>query len=125
MKQSKNIFSGSGSFELRKAWQWLLYLYVALPVLLFILAYLTRELNMGITFARLYHSYCMYIVNPVPDMPSLTGVFGAALALAAAFWPLYRRDFRDFGISMVLIAANAVYYYYAVNYLTIRYLTFG
>ena len=91
-------------------WQWLLYLYLVLPLVLFVLGLLTRNLDMGVMFARLFHSYCMYVVNPIPDVPSMTGIFGAVLALGVVFYTLYRRDFRDFGISLGLIAMNAVFY---------------
>ena len=40
-------------FELKKMWQWLVYLYVVLPALLFLLGFLTRNMDMGILFARL------------------------------------------------------------------------
>ena len=35
-------------FELKKMWQWLVYLYVVLPALLFLLGFLTRNMDMGI-----------------------------------------------------------------------------
>ncbi|MBS4785301.1 MAG: hypothetical protein KH009_04225 [Clostridiales bacterium] len=116
---------GLEQFELKKVWQWLMYLYILLPLVLFALGFLARGMNMGITFARLYHSYCMYIVNPIPDLPSFTGILGAVIAVIAVFLPLYRRDKWDFLLSIALVALNAFYYYNAFNYLTIRYLTLG
>lgn len=113
------------SLELKKMWQWLLYLYLVLPLVLFVLGLLTRNLDMGVMFARLFHSYCMYVVNPIPDVPSMTGIFGAVLALGVVFYTLYRRDFKDFGISLGLIALNAVFYYTQLNYLLIRFLRFA
>ena len=111
-------------FELKKMWQWLVYLYVVLPALLFLLGFLTRNMDMGILFARLVHSYCLYVVNPIPDVPSMTGIVGAVLALGVVFYTLYRRDFRDFGVSFALIALNFLYYFTQTNYLLIRYLRF-
>ena len=111
-------------FELKKMWQWLVYLYVLLPALLFLLGFLTRNMDMGILFARLFHSYCLYVVNPIPDVPSMTGIVGAVLALGVVFYTLYRRDFRDFGVSFALIALNFLYYFTQTNYLLIRYLGF-
>ena len=113
------------SFELKKIWQWLLYLYLVLPLVLFVLGLLTRNLDMGVMFARLFHSYCMYVVNPIPDVPSMTGILGAVLALGAVFVTLYRRDFRDFGISLCLIALNFAFYFTQTNYLLIRLLRFA
>ena len=101
-------------FELKKMWQWLVYLYVVLPALLFLLGFLTR----------MFHSYCLYAVNPIPDVPSMTGILGAVLALGVVFYTLYRRDFRDFGVSLVLIVLNFIYYFTQTNYLLIRYLRF-
>ena len=46
------------------------------------------------------------------------------LALGVVFYTLYRRDFRDFGVSFVLIALNFLYYFTQTNYLLIRYLRF-
>ena len=112
-------------FELKKMWQWLAYLYVVLPAVLFLLGFLTRNLEMGVVFARLFHSYCMYIVNPIPDVPSLTGILGAVLALGTVFYTLYRRDFRDFGLSVGLIALNFAFYFTQTNYLLIPYLRFA
>ena len=112
-------------FELKKMWQWLVYLYVILPAILFLLGFLTRNMEMGVVFARLFHSYCLYIVNPIPDVPSLTGIFGAVLALGMVFYTLYRRDFRDFGLSMALIVLNFAFYFTQTNYLLICYLRFA
>lgn len=36
-------------------------------------------MDMGILFARLFHSYCLYVVNPIPDVPSMTGILGASI----------------------------------------------
>ena len=57
-------------FELKKMWQWLAYLYVVLPALLFLLGFLTRNMDMGILFARLFHSYCLYSRCAVHDRHS-------------------------------------------------------
>ena len=93
--------------------------FLQLFVLFFIAVLLFR-----ILFARLFHSYCLYVVNPIPDVPSMTGILGAVLALGVVFYTLYRRDFRDFGVSLALIALNFLYYFTQTNYLLIRYLRF-
>lgn len=54
----------------------------------------------------------------------MTGILGAVLALGVVFYTLYRRDFRDFGVSFALIALNFLYYFTQTNYLLIRYLRF-
>lgn len=112
------------SFELKKMWQWLVYLYLVLPGLLFFLGVLTRNMDIGVMFARLFHSYCLYVVNPIPDVPSMTGILGAVLALGTVFCTLYRRDFRDFGFSFVLIVLNFLFYFTQANYLLTRFLRF-
>lgn len=112
------------SFELKKMWQWLVYLYLVLPGLLFFLGVLTRNMDLGVVFARLFHSYCLYVVNPIPDVPSMTGILGAVLALGTVFYTLYRRDFRDFGFSFVLIVLNFLFYFTQTNYLLTRFLRF-
>ena len=108
------------SFEFTKMWQWLLYIDILLPLLLFGLAYFTQSTGL----ARIYHSYCLYIASPVPRFPSLTGVAGAAIGLGAVFRALYKRDIPDVVLCIVILAAVAVYYYTGTNYLFIRYLNF-
>lgn len=108
------------SFELTKMWQWLLYIDILLPALLFGLAYLTQSTGL----ARIYHSYCLYIASPVPRFPSLTGVVGAVIGLGTVFRALYKKDIPDVVLCIVILAAVAVYYYTGTNYLLIRYLNF-
>ena len=54
----------------------------------------------------------------------MTGILGAVLALGTVFCTLYRRDFRDFGFSFVLIVLNFLFYFTQANYLLTRFLRF-
>ena len=113
------------NFEMKKMWQWLLYLYVILPAVLLILGIAARELSMGIVFARLFHSYSLYIANPIPDAASLTGFFGAALAIWAVARTLYRRDLQDFVLCFALVVVNGIYYFFGWNYYFVQFLSFA
>ena len=44
--------------------------------------------------------------------------------LGTVFCTLYRRDFRDFGFSFVLIVLNFLFYFTQANYLLTRFLRF-
>lgn len=111
-------------FELKKAWQWLLYLYLILPGLLFGVAYITRGLQMGSLFGRLWHSYNLYIVNPVPHLPSMTGLMGVLIAAVALVQCLRRRDKRDLLFCAVLITLNAAWFLSGGNYLPVSMVRF-
>ena len=74
-------------FEIKKSWQYLAYIAVVLPGILFLLAYLLRSSGTGVMLARMFHTYNLYVSSPVPNLAPFngTGVVGlAALALVNA-----------------------------------------
>lgn len=108
-------------FKLTKSWQYLIYLYLALPGLLFLLAWLTR--NSGL--AEVFHGYNLYVINTVPDLPTLTGIVGIALAAWFLFDAARHRRWVDLAVSAALVAADTVYFAMDWNYLLLRFLSFA
>ncbi len=108
----------AGKFEIRKSWQYLLYITVVLPAVLFLLAYLLRDSAFGVSLGRIFHTYGLYVSSPIPnlDLFNGTGVLGLVILAALAVWAVRRRDWADLGITLALGAANALYFAMGWNY---------
>ena len=59
MEQKKSIL------DLKKSWQWMAYIYFALPLIMFVLGWLMGDNDMGKFFSGLFHAYNLYIMNPL------------------------------------------------------------
>ena len=65
------------NFKFDKGWKILIYFDIILPAILFVLAFLS-----GFPFlAKIFHSYEIFIVNPIPGFTSLEGIIGLAYHL--------------------------------------------
>ena len=108
----------AGKFEIRKSWQYLLYITVVLPAVLFLLAYLLRDSAFGVSLGRIFHTYGLYVSSPIPNLDPFngTGVLGLVILAALAVWAVRRRDWADLGITLALGAANALYFAMGWNY---------
>lgn len=108
----------AGNFEIRKSWQYLLYITVVLPVALFLLAFLLKSNSLGVSLGRIFHTYGLYVSNPIPNFSPFngTGVLGLAILIFLAVWAVRRRDWTDLGITLALGAANALYFAMEWNY---------
>ena len=108
----------AGKFEIRKSWQYLLYITVVLPAVLFLLAYLLRDSAFGVSLGRIFHTYGLYVSSPIPNLDPFngTGVLGLVILVALAVWAVRRRDWADLGITLALGAANALYFAMGWNY---------
>ena len=108
----------AGKFEIRKSWQYLLYITVVLPAVLFLLAYLLGDSAFGVSLGRIFHTYGLYVSSPIPNLDPFngTGVLGLVILVALAVWAVRRRDWADMGITLALGAANALYFAMGWNY---------
>lgn len=111
-------------FKMEKAWMWLLYLDFILPLLLFLAAYALRASTLGSIAARLFHSYNLYIINPIPNLANLTGILGFMIHIGAVGYALKRKDMKDVLPSTVLFVLLFLYMYFEVNYKLSYMLTF-
>ena len=84
----------AGKFEIRKSWQYLLYITVVLPAVLFLLAYLLGDSAFGVSLGRILHTYGLYVSSPIPNLDPFngTGVLGLVILAALAVWAVRRRD---------------------------------
>ena len=108
----------AGKFEIRKSWQYLLYITVVLPAVLFLLPYLLGDSAFGVSLGRIFHTYGLYVSSPIPNLDPFngTGVLGLVILVALAVWAVRRRDWADLGITLALGAANALYFAMGWNY---------
>lgn len=109
-------------FEIKKSWQYLAYIAVVLPGILFLLAYLLRSSGTGVMLARMFHTYNLYVSSPVPNLAPFngTGVVGLAALVYLVVWGVRRKDWLDLGITLALGAANAAYFLLEWNYTILR-----
>lgn len=114
----------ANSFELKKSWQYELYIAGVLPGLLFLLARLLRSGGVGVMLARMFHTYNLYVSSPVPNFAPFngTGVLGLVILAALAVWAVRRRDWPDLGITLVLGGVNGLYFWMEWNYQLLRFL---
>ena len=112
----KKIIDRIVNFKMEKGWMWLFYLDIILPMCLFLLALLFNGSSMGISLARLFHAYNLYVLSPVPDIVSLTGIIGLAIHVGVVAYALKNRDLIDALICMVITAAAFLYIFLEVNY---------
>lgn len=105
-------------FEIKKSWQYLLYIVVVLPGVLFLLAWLLRNAGAGVMFGRLFHTYNLYVSSPLPNFDPFNGVgvLGLVILAVLAVWAVRRKDWPDLALTLGLGAVNAVYFWMEWNY---------
>jgi riboflavin transporter FmnP len=109
------------NIKLDKGWKYLLYFDFILPALLYVLAFVLNAPKLSI----LFHSYGMYVINPIPNFQTLTGIVGLLFHLGILGYTLYKRNFKDFAVSLAITAAIAAYFLFEINYIIIRPLNFA
>ncbi len=104
-------------------WQWILYLFAAIPAFLFALAYFTGS---GF-FSRMFHTYSLYIANPVPNFQSYTGVAGFVITMYFLFMSVRmsvrNKNWLDLVLTIFFIAVNISFFKWGLNYTLLSYLT--
>ena len=123
MGKLDQLWEKANRFEIKKSWQYQLYITVVLPALLFLLAWVLQGNGLGVTLARIFHTYNLYVSNPLPNLAPFngTGLVGLVLLLCLCFGAVRRKDWPDLGITLALGAANAVYFWQECNYLLLRF----
>lgn len=120
----KDTFKRLANMQMERSWQWLLYLDVILPGILFLLALLLPMESLAASLARLFHSYSVYVSNPIPNLANFMGIVGLAVHLGALIMALRRKDKLDLLLSALLTLAVSLYFYLGLNYQLVRYLSF-
>jgi len=104
-----------------KGWKILIYFDIVLPAILFILAFIT-----DLPFlSKIFHSYEIFISNPIPDFKSIIGIIGLIYHLGIIIYAVTKRDFTDLLLSAIISLAVAAYFWFGINYVIIRPLNFS
>jgi hypothetical protein len=114
--------------RIEQGWQWLLYLDFLLPAVLFLLAWL--PLSMRTFFAQLYHQYTLFIIKPVPNFSSMTGIIGLLIHIGLIIRAIIRRKWLDLSVCLFFLGVLLAFFLIeidgtALNYHVIRLLDFG
>ncbi len=110
------------NFELKKGWQWMLYLNLIFPALLFFGGVAFKNISLGVTMAKWFHSYGLYIINPIPNFSAFTGIAGFLYPLYFFYKAAAKKDWLDLVLCLVIWGATAVYFWQEWNYLLLRFL---
>jgi hypothetical protein len=113
------------NFELKKGWQWMLYMDILFPAILFLGALLLKSSSFGVTLAKWFHSYCLYLINPIPDFATFTGVVGLVYPFYFFWQAARKRDWLDLGLCVALTGLMALCFWQEWNYLLVKLLSFG
>jgi hypothetical protein len=114
----------SEKLKMNRGWQWLLYIDVLLPLLLFLAALVPIQ-SIQNSFSRLFHTYSLYVMNTIPDFKAFTGIVGLAAHLYLIGWAAYRKRWVDLAICVGFAVAVTLYFYFGLNYLLVGMLNFG
>lgn len=108
-------------FKFDKGWKFLIYFDIILPAILFVVAFLT-----GIpSLSKLFHSYELFIVSPIPSLTSLIGIIGLIYHLGIITYTVLKRNFIDMLICIIITLATTAFFLFEINYLIIKPLNFA
>lgn len=109
------------NFKFDKGWKLLAYFDYLLPALIFLLALLTQ----APFIARIFHSYEMFIVNPVPNIKTFTGIIGLAYHAGIIGYTIKKRNYIDMAITVIMTLFLAAIFLFEINYIILRSLKFS
>lgn len=108
-------------FKFDKCWKYLIYFDFILPLLLFVLAWLLKIPQLS----KLFHSYLIYIINPIPHPGSLTGIIGLVMHIGVIGYLLFKKKYRDAALCSIIALLAAVFFFFELNYIIIKPLEFS
>ena len=68
MSKLDQLWEKADRLEIKKSWQYQLYITLVLPGILFLLAWLLRSGSTGVMLGRLFHTYSLYVASPLPNL---------------------------------------------------------
>lgn len=108
-------------FRFDNGWKLLIYFDIILPAILFVAAFFSGMPSL----AKIFHSYEIFIVNPIPNLTSFIGIIGLIYHLGILIYTVIKRDFIDMLICIIITLAIAAFFLFEINYLIIRPLNFA
>ncbi len=108
-------------FKFDKGWKLLIYFDVFIPALLFIIAFLTDIPSL----AKLFHSYELFIVNPIPNPTAYIGLIGFIYHLGIIIYSFIKRNFQDMLLCIIISLLITAFFWFEINYLIIKPLNFS
>lgn len=107
--------------KFNKSWKLLVYFDVLLPAILYLLAMLAKIPQISI----LFHSYLIFIINPIPDFQALTGILGLLFHVGIIGYTLIKRDYKDMAICIGIALFVTAFFWFELNYAIIKPLVFA
>lgn len=127
--QKQNWWQKIFNSKMKYGWQWLIYFDLVFPTLLFILALLPIS-GLDNSLANMFHIYMIYIVNPFPDLASLTGIISPIVHIVLIGVAVWRKKWLDAVLYLLLFIVLIIFFKIkidgtALNYYILRFLDFG
>lgn len=110
--------------KMDKGWQWLLYLDIILPLILFLIALLIPSGNVKQEFSTFFHTYNMYVINVIPNFINFTGILGIIIHLGAIIYGIVKKNKVDIIICCCFLDVIFLYFVFKINYMLIPFLEF-
>lgn len=103
-------------FKFDKGWKLLIYFDFLLPALIFLIALMTQSPFI----AKIFHSYEMFIVSPIPNIKALTGIIGLVYHAGIIVYTVKKRNYIDMAISIIITLLIAAMFLFEINYIILR-----
>lgn len=128
-ERSESLWQKLYHAKMQQGWQWLVYIDLIFPGLLFVLALLPVS-GLNHSLAGMFHLYTRYVLTPLPSFVSLTGILAPLLHLGLLLRALIRRKWLDAGLCLLLFALLVLFFHIEINgttlnYYILRFLDFG
>lgn len=104
-------------FNFDKGWKLLVYFDYVLPALIYLIAFLTQ----APFIAKLFHSYEMFIVDPVPSFRALTGIIGLIYHAGIIAFTVKKRNFKDTAVCVILTLITLAFFTFRIDGIEINY----
>jgi len=104
-------------FKFDKGWKLLIYFDYLLPALIYLIAFLTQ----APFAAKLFHSYEMFIVSPIPNFSALTGIIGLIYHIGIIGYTIKKRYIRDIAVSLLLTLLTVAMFTVRIDGIEINY----
>ncbi|NLM74835.1 MAG: hypothetical protein GX187_01930 [Clostridiaceae bacterium] len=107
--------------KIDRGWKVLVYFDFILPAFLFLIAWITASPML----ARLFHSYEIFVISPVPDFNAFTGIIGFVFHAGTIIYTITKRNIKDLILCIIITIAIFLFFYFEINYTILKPLQFS